>query len=73
VRVKLGEVDLMALDVHGTVTAHLDAPGDASDVAGDAPAQGADEDDEDDENEAMAAAPLTIALDLTDSTHSDGS
>jgi exoribonuclease-2 len=65
VRVKLGEVDLMALDVHGTVTAHLDAPADA--VAADAESQEADDD------EAMAAGPLTIAVDLSDSTQSDGS
>jgi len=63
VRVKLGEVDLMALDVHGTVTAHLDAP----ELAAGAETEEADED------EAMAAGPLTIAVDLSDSTQSDGS
>jgi len=63
VRVKLGEVDLMALDVHGTVTAHLDA----SVVNEGAQTEEADED------EAMAAGPLTIAVDLSDSTQSDGS
>jgi len=67
VRVKLGAVDLMALDVHGTVTAHLDAPSDADAVAGDAESQ------ETDDDEVMAAGPLTIAVDLTDSTQSDGS
>jgi exoribonuclease-2 len=67
VRVKLGDVDLMALDVHGTVTAHLDAPSDADAVAADAENQEADDD------EVMAAGPLTIAVDLSDSTQSDGS
>jgi exoribonuclease-2 len=67
VRVKLGEVDLMALDVHGTVTAHLDAPTDAA--AADAETQEAEEDDD----ETLASGPLTIAMDLSDSTPSDGS
>jgi exoribonuclease-2 len=67
VRVKLGDVDLMALDVHGTVTAHLDAPQGLN--GADADAQG----DPADDDEAMAAGPLTIAVDLSDSTQSDGS
>ncbi len=62
VRVKLGQVDLMALDVNGTVIAHLDAPVVSADQ----------ESDEAEEDEAMAAGPLTIAVDLTDSTQSDG-
>jgi exoribonuclease-2 len=62
VRVKLGAVDLMALDVGGTVVAHLDAP---------LAAEG-QEVDEAEEDEAMAAGPLTIAVDLNDSTQSDG-
>jgi exoribonuclease-2 len=61
VRVKLGAVDLMALDVHGTVTAHLDAP-----------AASESEADEAEDDETMAAGPLTIAVDLNDSTQSDG-
>jgi exoribonuclease-2 len=61
VRVHLGEIDLMALDVKGTVTAHLDAP----QVA-------ADETDEAEDDEALSAGPLTIAVDLNDSTQSDG-
>ena len=65
VRVKLGQVDLMALDVNGTVIAHLDAP-----VASANPdPESEDSDDED----ALAAGPLTIAVDLNDSTQSDGS
>jgi exoribonuclease-2 len=62
VRVQLGEVDLMALDVKGTVTAHLDAPMAAAEDAS----------DEADDEEAMGAGPLTIAVDLNDSTQSDG-
>jgi exoribonuclease-2 len=61
VRVQLGEIDLMALDVKGTVTAHLDAPQAAS-----------DEPDEAEDDEALSAGPLTIAVDLNDSTQSDG-
>jgi exoribonuclease-2 len=55
VRVKLGEIDLMALDVGGTVTARLD-----SEVPGAAEA----EDSEDDETE--SAGPITIAVDLNE-------
>ena len=62
VRVKLGEIDLMALDVSGTVTAHLDV-----DTPSDSDAQEAEEADEDD---ALPAGPVTIALDLQDSTQS---
>jgi exoribonuclease-2 len=62
VRVQLGDVDLMALDVKGTVTAHLDAPAAAAEDAS----------DEADDEEAMGAGPLTIAVDLNDSTQSDG-
>jgi len=62
VSVQLGEVDLMGLDVHGTVTAHLDAPLDID-------LQEAESEDD----EALAAGPLTIAVDLSDSTQSDGS
>jgi exoribonuclease-2 len=58
VRVKLADVDLMALDVRGTVTEHLDAPGQGA---------GADEaEQEDDDN--LPAGPVTIAVDLNDST-----
>jgi exoribonuclease-2 len=58
VRVKLADVDLMALDVRGTVTEHLDAEGQGA---------GADEtEQEDDDN--LPAGPVTIAVDLNDST-----
>ncbi len=62
VRVKLGEIDLMALDVSGTVTAHLDV-----DMALDSDAPEAEEAEEDD---VLPAGPVTIALDLQDSTQS---
>jgi exoribonuclease-2 len=62
VRVQLGDIDLMALDVKGTVTAHLDAPVAATEDAA----------DESEDEEAMGAGPLTIAVDLSDSTQSDG-
>ena len=55
VRVRLGAIDLMALDVGGTVLARLDA--------GEAAVPAADE-TEDDETE--AAGPLTIAVDLNE-------
>ena len=63
VRVQLGDIDLMALDVKGTVTAHLDAPVMAEQEVT----------DEGEDDEALAAGPLTIAVDLNDSTQSDGS
>jgi exoribonuclease-2 len=56
VRVKLAEIDLMALDVRGTVTAHLDA--DSADPA-------SAEETEDEDN--LPAGPVTIAVDLNDS------
>jgi exoribonuclease-2 len=52
----LAEVDLMALDVRGTVTEHLDA---------DAQALMEAEDSEDEDN--LPAGPVTIAVDLSDS------
>jgi len=59
VRVKLAETDLMALDVRGTVTEHLNA-----DMA--TPAHGHEADESDDEDN-LAAGPVTIAVDLNDS------
>ena len=62
VRVKLGAIDLMALDVSGTVTAHLDADA-AADAATDA------EDNEDDDS--LSAGPLTIAVDVNEAPVGD--
>jgi len=51
VRVKLGEIDLMALDVNGTVTAQLGM-------------ETASAEAENEEDEADSAGPLQIAVDL---------
>ncbi|RYY55826.1 MAG: RNB domain-containing ribonuclease, partial [Comamonadaceae bacterium] len=53
-RVKLGTIDEIALDVHGTVLARLDAP---------AAAEGTDEEGDEEE----VAGPIAIAVDLADS------
>jgi exoribonuclease-2 len=59
VRVKLGEMDLITLDLHGTVVERLDAPteatGDASETA------------EDSEDEDEVAGPIAIAVDVSES------
>ena len=59
VRVKLGDIDEITLDVHGTVVERLDTPAEA---AADAPANEAEEaeDDEDD----TSAGPIAIAVDM---------
>jgi exoribonuclease-2 len=62
VRVKLGEMDLITLDVHGTVIERLDAVVD--EVATDA----ADETQDDEE----VAGPIAIAVDVSDALESSG-
>lgn len=64
VRVKLGEIDEITLDIHGTVTERLDDPNDDSD---DAPLDDAAEDDD------AEAGPIAIAVDVneTDSPSAD--
>jgi exoribonuclease-2 len=57
-RVKLGEIDEIALDVSGTVLERLDTPK--------ADAALADESDEGDDEE-VVAGPIAIAVDLSDS------
>ncbi len=57
VRVRLGEIDEISLDVHGTVLARLDDPLDPGD---DGPV------DEDEGEGAVAAGPIAIALDVQD-------
>ncbi len=52
VRVKLGEIDLITLDVNGTVLERLDAP---------LPETGAEEEQEDDDE---VAGPIAIAVDM---------
>jgi len=57
-RVKLGEIDEIALDVHGTVLERLDAP--KADTA-------AEEEEGGDEELEEVAGPIAIAVDLSDS------
>jgi exoribonuclease-2 len=59
VRVKLGEMDLITLDIHGTVVERLDAPMDAASSD-----PGTGEEPEDDEE---VAGPIAIAVDVSDS------
>ncbi|WP_342620715.1 ribonuclease catalytic domain-containing protein [Rhodoferax sp. GW822-FHT02A01] len=54
-RIKLGEIDLITLDVHGTVLERLDT------VVADETAQATEEDDEE------VAGPIAIAVDVSDS------
>ena len=56
-KVKLGEVDEITLDIHGTVIERLDDPADASD---DGPVGDEAEDDE------AVAGPIAIAVDMSD-------
>lgn len=63
VRVRLGQADLISLDIHGTITARLDDPDDSSD---DAPL-----DDEDGEDNSPVAGPIAIAVDLNDTDGTD--
>ena len=65
VRVKLGEMDLITLDINGTVVERLDLP-----VAGDAPATGAADaqgDEGDDGEDDEVAGPIAIAVDVSES------
>ena len=62
-RVKLGEIDEIALDVHGTVLERLDLPTDAADAAPD--------DSGEDETEEVAG-PIAIAVDMTDTDTETG-
>jgi exoribonuclease-2 len=58
VRVKLGEMDLITLDVHGTVVERLDAPMEDS-----ATMENTEESDDGDD----VAGPIAIAVDVSDS------
>ena len=55
-KVKLGAVDEITLDLHGTVIERLDDPDDTSD---DGPVDDTDEDD-------TSAGPIAIAVDVTE-------
>lgn len=59
VRVKLGEIDEITLDVNGTVLERLDSPADSAEAA----PQG-DEAGEDDEE--AVAGPIAIAVDVNE-------
>jgi exoribonuclease-2 len=60
VRVRLGDIDEITLDVHGTVLERLDTP------APDAPADEADEDED-----SAAAGPIAIAVDVDEPVAAD--
>ena len=62
VRVKLGEMDLITLDIGGTVIERLDAPTQSGDTHATALEEHADEDSEDNE----VAGPIAIAVDVSD-------
>ncbi|MEY4346434.1 MAG: hypothetical protein RL032_2266, partial [Pseudomonadota bacterium] len=62
VRVKLGEMDLITLDVHGTVVERLDTPVEGNATTGTATQTSDDADDGDD-----VAGPIAIAVDVNDS------
>ena len=57
IRVRLGEVDEITLDVHGTLVERLDDPQDSSD---DGPVEDAEDD------EALQAGPIAIAVDVNE-------
>jgi exoribonuclease-2 len=61
VRVKLGEIDLITLDVHGTVVERLDAP-----IAQSAEQEPEEEDDDE------VAGPIAIAVDVSDAPEASG-
>ena len=58
-RVKLGEIDLITLDVNGTVLERLDAP-----------VQETAEDEQDDDEE--VSGPIAIAVDVSDTPEASG-
>jgi exoribonuclease-2 len=60
VRVRLGDIDLVSLDIHGTVVEHLD--GGMDDKSG---AQGTETQDDDSEDDTLAG-PIALAMDLDD-------
>ena len=61
VRVKLGDIDFLTLDVGGTVVERLDVPLDAE----------VDE-ESGDEDEALSAGPIAIAVDVNETEAADG-
>jgi exoribonuclease-2 len=59
VLVKLGDIDLVSLDIHGTVIDHLDAQAMAMAV----------DDDQDDED--AVSGPIAIAMDVSETDAGD--
>jgi exoribonuclease-2 len=59
VRVKLGDIDEITLDVSGTVVERLDAPADAASASAPESAEGEDDDE-------PVAGPIAIAVDLSE-------
>ena len=57
VLVRLGEIDEVTLDIHGTVIERLDAVADA----------GTQADDAGDDDEEASAGPIAIAVDMSES------
>jgi exoribonuclease-2 len=64
VRVKLGEMDLITLDVNGTVVERLDAP--STGVEAEAAQDAADDSDEE------MAGPIAIAVDISENPDASG-
>jgi len=60
-RVKLGLIDELTLDVSGTVLARLDAPADAENTSSDVTIEG------DEEEDSAASGPIAIAVDIGES------
>ena len=64
VRVKLGEMDLITLDINGTVLERLDTPADTANADALLDANGGDEDED-------VAGPIAIAVDVNEAPASD--
>ena len=62
VRVRLGDIDQVTLDVNGTVLTRLDSQPDTGSLAPDA--AGEEEEEEEEEDEGSVAGPIAIAVDL---------
>jgi exoribonuclease-2 len=66
VRVRLGDIDLITLDINGTVVERLDAPLPENSNASAGDADGESEDDDE------VAGPIAIAVDISDSPEPSG-
>lgn len=63
VRVRLGDIDEITLDVNGTVIERLDL---AADTSAEADSAADDGEDEEGDGESMAAGPISIAVDMNE-------